>query len=713
MKMHTEESNVEVGFDESDNFYMEMTPEALELLSAGAYKDRVLAPIREISANAYDAHVAANKADIPFEVQIPTSLDPNFYIRDFGTGIDPNKFKSVYTGYFMSSKKDSNDYIGCMGIGSKSPFAYVDTFNVSNYWNGKVYIYSCYKDEKRKPAITLMGTTDTDEPNGLKVSFPVKKEDMYLFREKAKVAFNFYKVKPIIKGHNITFDEPKYIFKNEKIGVLAQKSYYDSSTSFVVMGNIAYQIESDSMQNLDVISKSFINHGVHLFIPIGSVSVAISRETLSFDKQTISFLEEFIPNCIEDIKKKMELDVIHIKNTWDARVFCNENKNNVLYSLLNANSSRNEFFILWNGQNVKDNIALSSYAQTKPSSIELCSLTSKEPSSYRYSSEKNIVTNGLRRRYVSNIYFSRNVKFFIDDVNTGTYSAIKRHLDSSSDESVYLLSSDKAVSFLDSLEVPKENIFYVSSIEKPERKPREKGPKKEKTLLQKYDKSYNSLKPEDVDLKNSGGIYFEQKYQSVKINGDFVEDKTFLKLIKRFISLDLKEDVYTVRPSDKEKLKNRPNWKDGDEFILNFIDGLTAVREQAQYFQCCLNTKFLVSINRYKNFFKTAVFSSISKEISDAKAVVDKFLLIEKDPKISNYISIVEHLQFKNPKLSLDSDFSKFKDASVFSAVENKYPLLKYLSIDCSNDKFKSDTIVNYLNMIDNHLNFSVIKDAV
>ena len=48
------------------------------------YSDKILAVIREYSANALDAHAEVGKQDTPIEVSLPTKLNLNLEVRDFG-----------------------------------------------------------------------------------------------------------------------------------------------------------------------------------------------------------------------------------------------------------------------------------------------------------------------------------------------------------------------------------------------------------------------------------------------------------------------------------------------------------------------------------------------------------------------------------------------------------------------------------------------------
>ena len=157
MKLHNENNDVvrSSQFEQSD-FTIESSAKAFQILSSGLYSDKILAVIRELSTNAYDSHVdIANEAK-PFEVHMPTKLDTKFSIRDFGTGLSHDDCMNLYTTYFGSTKTDSNEVVGCLGLGSKSPFAYTDAFNVSSFHNGKLRVYTAYKNEDNTPAFALI-----------------------------------------------------------------------------------------------------------------------------------------------------------------------------------------------------------------------------------------------------------------------------------------------------------------------------------------------------------------------------------------------------------------------------------------------------------------------------------------------------------------------------------------------------------------------------
>src|ERR1041385_7824447 len=101
MKITAQQQNVIVsaGLPESTKFRIKSSAKAFQILSSSLYPDPVKAIIRELGTNAADSHIAAGKREVPFSVQLPSTLAPEFVIRDFGTGISPDRVMTVYRTY--------------------------------------------------------------------------------------------------------------------------------------------------------------------------------------------------------------------------------------------------------------------------------------------------------------------------------------------------------------------------------------------------------------------------------------------------------------------------------------------------------------------------------------------------------------------------------------------------------------------------------------
>ena len=191
-------------------FQLVYSAKMAQMLSDGLYSDKISSIIREISCNAYDAHVMAGVSDQPFQVHMPTLDHPYFSVQDWGPGLDPDQIDSVFTVYGVSTKIDNNDAIGQLGLGCKSPFAYTSCFTVTSVKNGIKTVYSMFKDETGMPSCAAMGPgVPTSDPNGVLIEIPVANRDFAEFYNKAKMVYTWFEVKPQITGHQIDIPNMK------------------------------------------------------------------------------------------------------------------------------------------------------------------------------------------------------------------------------------------------------------------------------------------------------------------------------------------------------------------------------------------------------------------------------------------------------------------------------------------------------------------------
>lgn len=344
------------------------SPKAFHILSGALYSDKILAVVRELSCNAYDAHVAAGKADIPFEVKLPSSFDATFYVKDYGTGISEENIYSMYMTYFDSTKQDSNDFIGQLGLGSKSPFSYGATFTVESRQNGVKKIYTCYKNADLCPAVTKMGEGSTDEPNGLTVSLSVKNEDIYKFKESAKYALAYIKVKPTVVGvSDFVIPTVDYKIEGTDWKLRSNQNLYNGPR--VIQGSVSYPIdmnlvgEATGDQNVVNMLYYMKSTPLDLFVHIGDVEVAPSREALTYDKRTATNLLKVLTNVYEEVFNNIQADLNNIDNWWNAVVFYDEVRYGEGRSFFHMFSSQNKEFT-YNGESLQSRKILSKRIDT-------------------------------------------------------------------------------------------------------------------------------------------------------------------------------------------------------------------------------------------------------------------------------------------------------------------------------------------------------------
>jgi hypothetical protein len=323
MKLHATNHNVERGGNLVEtNFTVRTTAKTFAILSSGLYSDKIAAPIRELCCNAYDAHVAAGNQEAAFEVTLPNHLNPTFSVRDYGTGLSNDDVRNLYTTYFDSTKTDSDEMIGALGLGSKSPFAYTSSFSIESRFNGKLSTFAAYINENGVPALSaLMEDVPTTEPNGMTVSFPVKSDDISKFADRAKRILMYFPVKPVVHGY-YSFEPHslKHTVSGSNWKIRDAGYYAGMSGTYVVQGSVAYPLHLNNIvDQLSDAAAAVAATNLDLFLPIGQVEVAPSREALGYDTTTIRNLVAHIENAAGEMRDSIQEAINTAPNMWSAR----------------------------------------------------------------------------------------------------------------------------------------------------------------------------------------------------------------------------------------------------------------------------------------------------------------------------------------------------------------------------------------------------------
>lgn len=321
------------GVSEVSEFKIRNSAKAFGILSSGLYANKIRAIIRELSCNALDSHVAAGKRNVPFDLHLPTFLEPYFSIRDYGTGLTHSEVLNIYTTYFESTKTTSNDFIGALGLGSKSPFSYTDNFTVIAIKNGIKGVYSAFINDDGVPAIALMGQEESTEETGVEVRFAVtNKEDYDNFRHETRSVFRYFPLRPKLNIESLTFDNVEYEEENIVPNVHRRKPGRHSGENRAIMGNIAYPIElprgSLSDDELTFIDHKFLD----FYFDIGEVDFQASREGLQYTARTIAAIEKRYRAIFDILYNKVKTRYDAIKCEWEkAKVILHDSNDSLLY----------------------------------------------------------------------------------------------------------------------------------------------------------------------------------------------------------------------------------------------------------------------------------------------------------------------------------------------------------------------------------------------
>ena len=282
MKIDTESQDVNVHGDfETSEFAIGDIAFIVDMFADKVYSHKERAVIRELSCNAHDSHILAGTTDVPFNVHLPTQLEPNFTIRDYGTGLTDSEIRNIFAGIGISTKRDSNEVIGCFGIGSLSPYSLTDSFTVKSYKDGICRTYTCYRDKERKPVVALLTELATDEDNGLEVSLTVE-DRVWEFQREATKVFKFWEgTLPNINDDSVVEQckeqREKYVFEGDDFGLTPSWG-----SMVAIMGNISYAIPDELDQ---------FNTNGYLKFNLGELNFDTARENLTMDDKTKAAIE--------------------------------------------------------------------------------------------------------------------------------------------------------------------------------------------------------------------------------------------------------------------------------------------------------------------------------------------------------------------------------------------------------------------------------------
>lgn len=701
--LNKEQSTIELvnGNNVSQDFTIKANAKSFKILSDNIYSNKILAVVRELSTNANDATIDAKKVsrfhrllnkDLPYEdlyskefinnelsllekypdynlsdlqeqkyiVHIPNRNEPWFSIRDFGTGLSPEFIEKLYTQYFFSNKTTSNDYVGCMGLGSKSPFAYTDNFTVTSYWNGIKYVYAAYLDDGI-PKINMVSKIDCDEQNGLLIKVNVGIDDINRFTNNIFDVYKYFKELPVFVGDSLLsrkIEEYRLSYKD------CGDYYIDGKISgaCALIGNIIYPIYSKHNKKLNNIIIKF---------DIGELDITPSREYLSYDDKTINKLQEKINSIYNKILSEFNQEISDCKSLYEARV---KFKSNDFCFNLFSDISKLKF--IWNG------ISFDGAANT----LNIC----YDDSNNSYVIKK-ITKHCTKSTDIKNDFYTFNGKeLFIElDSYNSFFSRSKEFLKNNSEKYnvIYLFdfkNSEKLRKHaIETIGLPDSFVFTkVSELPRP-----------------KYKSSTSTDNNEDIEYYE----YFVNKYgyKKRRDKSSFWRKITnFNKPIKDcyYVLLDSKLDIDGISPVEFEQYYNSlHNISDGKFSLIGIkLKGRNKNKYNIQFKKLSDYIKDLFSDYMLKICY---LYENISSRYLYIFLKLHKHLdLISFDNIISEYIS----LDFNKVK-SYYNLYSMFitdnKQTVEIPDIYKKYPMLKYIGEGEINNQSMQDILLYVKNV--------------
>ncbi len=297
---------------------------SINVILGNLYQDPHRAMVRELCSNAYDAHVSAQNLEQPYVVQIPTVSNPVFGLRDYGPGLDFEGVNQYLNQLYSTTKKTDSNQLGGFGIGSKTPFALVDSFTLYAYKDGMEYQCCWFKDEEGVPVLHLLSASETEEPNGIKYEVPVTEEDALLINKALLTELLFIPLRPTfcydlsdVQGSYIDlFTEADinilpydgYSFINDphnSLGFAGQQGYYTQQRVCITMGGILYPVisgvESQLFRIFNTTNVTNLFKLLVIHLPIGELQLAQTRETLLNNQYNLEKLTSIVTTTCEKI----------------------------------------------------------------------------------------------------------------------------------------------------------------------------------------------------------------------------------------------------------------------------------------------------------------------------------------------------------------------------------------------------------------------------
>jgi len=699
---------------EIGEFRIRNSAKAFNILSSGLYANKVRAIVRELSCNAVDSHAAAGKHETPFDVHLPNQLEPWFAIRDYGTGLSHEQVTQIYTTYFESTKTNSNEFIGALGLGSKSPFSYTDNFTVTAIQNGVKGIYSAFINDAGVPSIAKMMTETTDEPTGVEVKFSVNDRwDFSKFHDEARHVYKYFKLRPVVCGvSDFQFRDVSYKERDIIPGV---HSHNDGGRSVAIMGNIAYPIEVPQANHKDLGDVSrLLGCGLEIHFAIGEVDFQASREGLSYIPQTIAAIKAKLEALNTQLAVHIAEKAKTFTNKWERAIWLNKQRDDTLMStaaIKFITDTKDVFFdqtpnhyntgrlipfkILESTLSKKYNIVIRGFTKARGSNT--CS-TMKSDHEYDQTTKASI--HSWRISVSDSAYFIKN------DTKVGAAERAKFHWRNT-----------------DSKDMPySSHVFVMEPVDKT--KPAQfdaflkfiKSPPKvmlASALLQK-ERAQSSASGKNVSIlrleeRGRGGYYRAKEvvwrdagkadgfdtnsthyylplsgYNVISKAGNNFSGKEFIEDLKRCGFKTLRVDVLGVRKGDLDFIKTQKNWVNVEELVISTLSKMTDAQKLNLAYSS-VDRGLLIQYNKQ-------IVELINNTNSPYVKTVSKLATAEK-VDLTDYSL---HRMCTRYSINFEIEVLKKSLVSESTAIYSRYPLLSSLG-GCNN----SHAIAEYISMID------------
>lgn len=407
----------------------------MQMLSKNLYSDAIGSTIRECASNALDSHRRAGTTD-PIIVSLQT-VDGSyeFSVEDFGIGLDADDVKNIISKYGKSTKRNSANELGMMGLGFKAPLAYSSSFYFVARKNGMERKYMMYEGEDTN-SIDLLYEAPTDKRNGVKVIIPLKFGDKSTFMMKIREQLAYFE--------NVYFNVLDGSSLNNDFSIIRHEHFQFSpllSTTklHACLDNVYYPLDFEKLG-----LKQEIEFPVALrFSLTDGIFPTPNRESLRYTKEAIDTIKAKIQKVADYFIEKYNESVTETDDVVGALQFYSSSQKRI--KSLDKNSS-DDWYVT--------NLSSFSSIQLKKPVIKGIKLTSIEQlnrvkeymfEEYEFKHElyNNRLSQGSRWNSVFSILSNKKHVYVYSDKLSGLKKDYLKSLHANSRNSVYILRKSK------------------------------------------------------------------------------------------------------------------------------------------------------------------------------------------------------------------------------------------------------------------------------
>ena len=718
------------------------------------YSNPPLAVVREISANALDANKEAN-ATRKVEITLPSKFNPNFCVRDFGSGLSKEDIFGLYSKYGKSTKRNSNSYIGAFGIGKFAPLSYGNNFTCVSFHNGTKTSYNVFVNEDDDTKIVVLQEPQpSNEPSGLSIEVAIADEDVDKFREIVKAFFRFFSEEEMPKFIGIGDDE-QFFDKYEQVLVAKDNSWFiiddkqdywrrSHSQSHAFMGRVHYPINTNSIDFKNYVEEDYDyaplknicdEDNVYLRFDIGELKLHHSRESLEYNKATQKAIVQHLRKMYDDIQEIAKEKLGGATCLWDAKAKYAQVINALPYELRSI--FQNSF--KWKGIPILGATFHRNYQYNEDITI----------TEYTKVDDKD-VTDGykVRSQKVSRVDVHKNNRLILQDIASSHGNALRARTMFNTDDSivgVYVVSyTDVGKQYMfDDDEgwqlnlVSKENLHYTSNVEKAKLKQgtRASGESRASVPTFLYDPSgyrnsdqwMNGAEVEDLEKdldEDSYLVYIAISnykpcgrigYELDSLKRDYKGLQALFKNLKD----NRKVEIYGIRKSDVKNL-DKSKWVEWQDHRIKVAKG-SLLRRKADLLRGEKRIAYqehrheMQNVKKLENLLSNTSLRSLVKKSLGTDHDIHQAMAILSDSQ-NNDIVLTTLYQLKKLVEDQDKDWfnknftSQYKWKSfdyLCKDIDDNYPLLAnicskvYGWINYNEDNFGKN-IIDYISMCDN-----------